>query len=137
MWKKIHSNRDPRDTLFSEIRKEFGSYFFAAGNTLKRFSETYPKCLFGVMIFLLTFSLLLSLTVFQVPEPEQPAIRNNANPVETGFDQILQTTGNIKEILQLKNLVDSLSAKPHLTAKDSIQLNSALDRLSKIHQTLN
>jgi hypothetical protein len=32
MWKRIHSNRDPRDTLYSEIRKEFGTYFTIAGN---------------------------------------------------------------------------------------------------------
>jgi hypothetical protein len=61
---------------------------------------------------------------------------NKVNPVEDGFSQILQATGNIRETMKLKNLVDSLTAKRQLSTLDSTLLDSALNRLSKIHQSL-
>ena len=136
MWKRIHSNRDPRDTLYSEIHKEFGSYFAIAGNAAKRLASTYPKFFWGCMIFLLALSFVLSFTVFRTPEKANVTVVKKVNPVEDGFSQILQATGNIRETMNLKKLVDSLTAKSQLSAEDSILLDSALSRLSKIHQTL-
>lgn len=136
MWRKIHSNRDPRDTLYSEIHKEFGSYFAIAGNAAKRLVGAYPKFFWGCMIFLMTLSFVLSFTVFRKPEKANTAVIKKVNPVEDGFSQILQATGNIRETMKLKKLVDSLTAKKQLSVEDSTLLDSALDRLSKIHQTL-
>jgi hypothetical protein len=136
MWKRIHSNRDPRDTLYSEIHKEFGSYFAIAGNAAKRVAGTYPKFFWGCMIFLLALSFVLSFTVFRKPEKANVTVVKKVNPVEDGFSQILQATGNIRETMKLKKLVDSLTAKRQLSAKDSTLLDSALSRLSKIHQSL-
>ena len=136
MWKRIHSNRDPRDTLYSEIRKEFSSYFTIVANSGKRLAIAYPKFLFGCMVLFMTVSMVLSFTLFRHREKAKPAVVKKVNPVEDGFNQIIQATGNIRETLHLKKLVDSLSAKKQLTTADSILLDSALDRLSKIHQTL-
>lgn len=136
MWRKIHSNRDPRDTLYSELQKEFSTYFTMIKNAGKQLTEAYPKFLFGCMIFLMMLSLVLSFTIFRRPDKAKTITIKNANPVEDGFDQIMQATGNIRETLHLKNLVDSLSAKKQLTGADSALLDSALDRLSKIHHTL-
>lgn len=136
MWKRIHSNRDPRDTLFSEIHKEFGSYFAIAGNAAKSLAGRYPKFFWGAMIFLMAVSFVLSFTVFRHPEKTNIAVVRKVNPVEDGFSQILQATGNIRETMKLKKLADSLTAKKQLSVKDSTLLDSALDRLSKIHQTL-
>ena len=136
MWKRIHSNRDPRDTLFSEIHKEFGSYFAIAGNAAKGLVGTYPKFFLGAMIFLMAISFVLSFTVFRHPEKANITVVKKVNPVEDGFSQILQATGNIRETMKLKMLVDSLTAKKQLSVEDSTLLDSALDRLSKIHQTL-
>jgi hypothetical protein len=136
MWRKIHSNRDPRDTLYSELQKEFSPYFTIIKNTGKRLAGTYPKFLFGCMIFLMVLSLVLSFTVFHHPDKAKTIMVKNANPVEEGFDQIMQSTGNIRKTLHLKKMVDSISAKRQLTGADSALLDSALDRLSKIHQTL-
>ena len=136
MWKRIHSNRDPRDTLYSEIHKEFGSYFSIVGDAVKRLAVAYPKFLFGCMICLLVLSFGLSFTVFRHPETVKVAAVKKVSPLENGFSQIMQATGNIRETIRLKKLVDSLSAKKELTTADSTLLDSALDRLSRIHQTL-
>lgn len=136
MWKKIHSNRDPRDTLYSEIRKEFGAYFSIAGNAGQRLIGIYPKFFFGCMIVLMATSLVLSFTVFHHREKSKTAEVKKVTPVEDGFNQIMLATGNIRETMKLKKVVDSLTAKRQLSAEDSTLLDSALDRLSKINQTL-
>ena len=136
MWRKIHSNRDPGDTLYSEIHKEFGTYFNIAENTGRRLAAAYPKFFLGCMIIVMALSMLLSFTVFRHPEKAKVTAVKKVNPVEDGFNQIIQATGNIRETMKLKKLVDSLAAKKILSGKDSISLDSALDRLSKIQQTL-
>jgi hypothetical protein len=136
MWKRIHSNRDPRDTLYSEIHKEFGSYFAIAGNAARRLAGAYPKFILGCMIFLMVSSFVLSFTVFHKPAKVQTPVVKEVNPVEDGFSQILQATGNIRESMKLKTLVDSLTAKRQLSPEDSTLLDSALNRLSIIHHSL-
>lgn len=132
MWKKIHSNRDPRDTLYSEIRKEFGTYFFIAGNFSKRLLNAHPKIFLGLMIALMLASAALSFTVFRHPEPKATHVEKPANPLVNGFSNILQTAAKIKEGLRLKKLIDSLSAKKQLSSADSASLENALDSLQQI-----
>lgn len=136
MWRKIHSNRDPRDTLFSELHKEFKSYFSVAESAGKRMVSAYPKLIFWSMVILMTSSATLSFTVFRHHEKAIVKVVGNNEPVEDGFNQILQTTGDIRETMKLKKLVDSLSAKKQLAPSDSALLDSALDKLSRIHQKL-
>lgn len=136
MWKKIHSNRDPRDTLYSEIKKEFSGCFELAGNGARRFLNARAKAVFGLMVVLLAASLILSFTLFRSPEKRAGADLKKVNPVEDGFSQILKATGNIRETIRLKHLVDSLSSKEHLTSADSTRLDSALDRLPGIHRKI-
>ena len=136
MWRKIHSNRDPRDTLYSEIREEFDGYFAVAAHAGKRLVSAYPKFIFGCMVTLIALSMVLSFTIFRHPEQAKAPATKKVNPVEDGFSQIIQATGNIRETMHLKILVDSLTSKRQLSHEDSTLLDSALDRLSKIHQTL-
>jgi hypothetical protein len=136
MWRKIHSNRDPRDTLYSEIRKEFSSYFRIIGDTGQKLLAAYPRLFFGLMVVSMLASFALSLTVLRNREPDRKAPEKKIHTVQDGFSQIMQATGNIRETLRLKALVDSLATKKVLAAGDSMLLDSALDRLSEIHQTL-
>ncbi|MBB6107834.1 hypothetical protein SAMN05421821_101253 [Mucilaginibacter lappiensis] len=136
MWKRIHSNRDPRDTLYSEIHKEFNGYFSRAADMCKRLWAAYPKFFFGGMVLLLSASLILSFSVFRHSEQKKAAVVSRVNPVADGFNQILLATGNMRETIKLKKLIDSLTAKKQLSSVDSALLDSTLDRLSKIHQTL-
>ena len=137
MLKKIHSNRDPRDTLYSEIRKEFGAYFKIAGNSCKRWLGSYPRFFYGLMIVLLITSLFLSFTIFRYPDKVTPVKKKAVNPVGEGFDRIMRASEQIRQTIALKHLVDSISSKTNLTEKDSTALDSALDRLREINKPSN
>jgi hypothetical protein len=138
MFKKIHSDRDPRDTVISEVKKEFRPYFNKAGQGLKGAAERYPKFLFWMMVINITLSAILCFTVFRHREPaknEQPL--KVAAPVTDGFDRILQAGTALRQTIRLKKQVDSLSKKKTLTRADSAALLKDLDSLQHIHRTLN
>lgn len=135
MWRKIHSNRDPRDTLYSELQKEFKPWFTKAWRCFSAALSDYPRFFFSGMVVLLLVSMVLSFTVFKHPEkagavPE----KKHLNVVKDGFSQIMLATGQLRETLRLKNTVDSLAARKNLTRADSLLLDSALSRLQQIHQ---
>jgi len=136
MWRRIHSNRDPRDTLLSEIRKEFGTYFNILANYGKQVLTGNPRFCYWAMVFLMAVSMVLSFTVFRRPEEfRQPApgLRESVAPVHEGFDQILEATAKIKETLRLKHLVDSITSRRSLTQADSTALDTALSQLQRIN----
>lgn len=139
MFKRITSNRDPRDTLFSELKKEFGPYYHKASSKGKSLMASYPRFWFATMIFLLLVSLGLSFTVFRNREPpakKKVAVKQAAEPVSTGLGQILKAGAALRQTIVLKRQVDSLIAKDHLTAADSADLEKALDKLNKMHTAL-
>lgn len=139
MWRKIHSNRDPRDTIYSELKKEFSPYFGKANSAGKNLLGHYPKFFFGCMVTLMLASLVLSFTVFRQHEPVHPhiSVKKQSNPIQDGFTQIMETAGEIRKTLKLKHLVDSISTKNHLTPADSTSLDSALTQLQRIHNHQN
>ncbi|WP_345952956.1 hypothetical protein [Mucilaginibacter sp. PAMB04168] len=132
MWPKIHSNRDPRDTLLTELRKEFGAYYQLAGDWGIGLLRSHSKIAFYAMIALLLVSLVLSFTVFRHREKVALLTPVQVTTISDGFGQIMQTTGKIREIVVLKQQVDSLSAKKNLSAADSSRLIAALDRLQQL-----
>jgi hypothetical protein len=131
MWPKIHSNRDPRDTLFTELRKEFGAYYQLAGDWGIRLLKSHSKIAFYAMIALLLISLVLSFTVFRNREKVAVVTPRPITTLSDGFGQIMRTTGKISEIVMLKQQVDSLSVRKNLSAADSGRLIAALDRLQQ------
>ena len=133
MWKRIHSNRDPRDTLYSEIKKEFRPYFEKAGEGGRNVLARHPRFFFGGMVLALLVSMILAFTLSRHPEPvRRPVTKQQVSPVQDGFSQILQTANRIRETLRLKRLVDSITAKKQLSAADSTVLDSALNQLQRI-----
>jgi hypothetical protein len=134
MWRKIHSNRDPRDTIYSELKKEFSSYFGKATSMGKSVLDLYPKFFFGGMVLAMLVSIVLCFTVFRHPEQVTPhPHKQEVSPVQDGFTQIMKATGKIRETLRLKHLVDSISAKKQLSGADSTLLDSGLSQLQRIH----
>lgn len=136
MWKRIHSNRDPRDTLLSEIKKEFGTYFNSIANFFKQVLAGNPRFFYWTMVFLMAVSMVLSFTVFRHPEEFRqlaPGLKETVAPVHEGFDQILEATAKIKETLRLKHLVDSITNRRSLTQADSTALDTALSQLQRIN----
>jgi len=133
MFKKIRSDRDPRDTVISEIGKEFRPYFDKAGQGLKGAAKRYPKFLFWMMVINISLSAILCFTVFrhkELPGKKTP-IRLSA-PVANGFDKIIQAGAALRLTIALKKQVDSLTKKKELTSTDSATLLKDLDSLNHI-----
>lgn len=134
MWRKIHSNRDPRNTLYSELRREFGGYFSASGALIKSLLNAYPRLVFWLMIVLLFSSAGLSFTIFRNPENKPVPKVQVVSPVTEGFSRIMESAAKIRKGLLLKRMVDSLINKKVLTHQDSITLENSLDSLQQIQQ---
>lgn len=138
MFKKIRSDRDPRDTVISELKNEFRPYFSKAGRGLKGAAERYPKFLFWMMVINISLSAILCFTVFrhkEKPVKLQPV--KVAEPVSHGFDRIMEAGSALQQTIRLKKQVDSLTKKTMLTKTDSAVLLQDLDSLQHIHRTLN
>ena len=135
MFRKLHSNRDPRDTLLSEINKEFRPYIRKAGTGLKSIINSHPRFLFTMMVINIVLSAVLSFTVLRQHASPAKVVKPQANPVSTGFDQIVRTGEKLKRSIALKRQIDSLTAKKILTSADSLALEKALDTIQKFNQT--
>lgn len=143
MFKKIHSNRDPSETLWKALRKEFGHYFARAGRRFGQFCAGRPQFVFGLMVVLLVLSAVLSFTVFRHPAPgsaalhPKPAGQKSPHPhaLDDGFSRILETGAALKQTLELKQEVEVILAKGKLNHADSLRLEGALDSLGHLqHQ---
>lgn len=135
MFRKLHSNRDPRDTLLGEINKEFRPYIHKAGKGLTGLVNSHPRFLFTMMVINIVLSVALSFTVFRQHAPPPKVVKPQANPVSTGFDQIMRTGEKLKRTIGLKRQIDSLTAKKQLSAADSLALEKALDTIQKLNRT--
>lgn len=135
MWRKIHSNRDPRDTLYSEIRKEFRPGVEKLITCCREMLSGNPKTAFSLMSSLLLVSAVLSFTVFGHPDKDKKKASVQEPAVITeGFSQLIQATGKLKETIRLKQTVDSLTKKKQLDAADSLLLDNVLSRLQQIQK---
>src|ERR1700744_1864114 len=132
MFRKLHSNRDPRDTLLSEINKEFRPYIAKAGSGLQHVISSHPRFLFAMMVAGIVLSAVLSFTVLRHHAPPPKVPKAQASPVSTGFDQIMRTGEKLKRTIALKRRIDSLTAKKTLTAADSAALENALDTIQNL-----
>lgn len=145
MFKRIHSNRDPGETLWKSLRQEFGTYVEQAGKSFGKFCANYPDAIFGSMVILLVLSVLLSFTVFHHPTEKRgsasaaphhnPAQVKSPHPLDDGFSRILETGTALKHTLGLKQEVEDILAKGKISPMDSLRLEKALDSLATIqHQ---
>jgi hypothetical protein len=130
MFRKIHSNRDPRDTLGSEIHREFKPYFEKAGSGIRSCAKRSPKFLFGVMVLSILVSICLSLTVFRYKPVKKKQMV--VSPISDGYNKIMALGSAIKQTIAIKKQVDSLLAKKILSKEDSLTLETDLDQLQKL-----
>ena len=142
MFKKIHSNRDPEATIYSELRKEFGGHFENMETKAVSFLRAYPRPIFLFMLVMIIGSFILSFTVFREKKPGSvlPVKLNSANQAlkssTPGFDQILQAGAALKETIALKAEVENILSKKELGAEDSLKLAQALDRLEHLKKSI-
>jgi hypothetical protein len=139
MFKRIRSKRDPRDTVYSELKKEFSPYMLKAKQSAGAFATKNTRPLFWLMVACLILSALLALTVFKsdgkrvrLPKPVLAT-----GPVGNSFRQIIATGDAIKEMLALQKMIDSLDRKKQLTGIDSARLDSALDKFQQLNHKFN
>jgi hypothetical protein len=146
MFKRIHSNRKPEDTLWKALHQEFSGYFVKAGLRFGILFGNYPRVIFGAMVGLLLFSGALSFTVFRHPvkssaarpamQDQQPNSLKSPHPLDAGFTRILEAGSALKQTLELKERVESTLAKGRLTHTDSVTLENALDSLRQLQSQI-
>jgi len=131
MFRKITSNRDPKDTVYSEIKKEFSPYFKSIRAYFQRLTQTYPKFLFAMMVVNIILSVILTTTVLRKKPVEKKGV---VIATPSGFDKIMIAGGKLKKTIAIKREIDSLSLIKKLSKQDSVLLNSALDQFQKLNQ---
>jgi hypothetical protein len=139
MFKKLHSNRDPANTVFTEIRKEFAVYFSKAGNGLKKILQQYPKQIYAGMLILMLTSAVISFTIGKNEPAKSQLLKTSTKrmkPVRDGFGGILETGKALRQTLALKDEIEVMLSKDTLTSTDSLRLEKALDELQIINKSL-
>ena len=137
MFRRIHSNRDPRDTLYSELKKEFSVYADKGNQFSKQLAAKYPRFLFSLMAALLLASAVLAVILHPKMVPlEKIKARPQSEVLNNGFDHILAAGAALGQTIRLRRQVDSITAEKVLNKSDSITLVRDLDSLQHIRLTL-
>lgn len=137
MFRKIRSNRDPRDTLYSELKKEFQVYANKSNLLGKSFAVRYPRFLLGSMTLILIGSAIIAVWLHcKTLTPEKEKIRTQTGSLNDDFDHILAAGSALKQTIRLRRQVDSITAKYVLNGSDSLVLIRDLDSLQHIRLTL-
>jgi len=139
MFKRIHSNRDPEKTIWSELNNEFTPYVSKANSSFSSFVNAYPKQIYIGMLILIICSAALSFTLFRVTDNplqkysvQQDQVTKRNEPEVNMLNQI----DMLQSSLMLRKSIDSILLKKALTRNDSLVLNSAITRLEKIESRL-
>lgn len=139
MFKKIHSNRDPRDTLYSELKKEFVVYVIKGNGIFQGILSKFPRFIFGFMIVLLLSSLIAAIALHRkmlLVINTTKSITTIAQTTQSGFDNIMAAGVALKQTIRLRRQVDSITAGKSLSKMDSVTLLRDLDSLQHIRLTL-
>ena len=136
MFKKITSNRPPDTTLWAAFYKEFGKYIDGSITRTKRFLEARPRAVFSVMVF----SILVSASCFlflpkEIPKKE-PLQLSMQQPLMDGMGGIVTAVSALKELLEIRAVVDTLMQKEQLNSADSLLMESAIDRIQILEKRL-
>lgn len=150
MFKKTSSDKDQPNFL-TEIKKEFGGHFALFNLRFKTICEKYPKQIFIGMVSMILVSLILSFTVIVPMEKRRLAAEVIASQKRVSeknlrglksipgerLNDVIAGIGRMKEAIIIKQRVDAMLLKKHLTATDSSSLNTLLDSLKLNESELN
>ena len=136
MFKKITSNRPPDTTLWAAFYKEFGKYIDGSIIRTKRFLEARPRAVFSAMVV----SILVSVSCFlflpkEIPKKE-PLQLSVQQPLMDGMGGIVTTVSALKELLEIRTVLDTLMQKESLDSADSLLMESAIDRMQILEKRL-
>ncbi len=136
MFKKITSNRPPDTTVWAAFYKEFGKYIDGSITRTKRFLEARPRAVFIAMVL----SILVSASCFlflpkEIPKKE-PLQLSMQQPLMGGMGGIVTTVSALKELLEIRTILDSLMEKENLDSSDSLLMERAIDRMQILEKRL-
>ncbi|WP_099369433.1 hypothetical protein [Sphingobacterium sp. 1.A.5] len=136
MFKKITSNRPPDTTVWAAFYKEFGKYIDGSITRTQRFLEARPRAVFSVMVL----SILVSASCFlflpkEIPKKE-PLQLSVQQPLMDGMGGIVTTVSALKELLEIRAVLDTLMQKEQLNSADSLLMESAIDRMQILEKRL-
>lgn len=136
MFKKITSNRPPDTTVWTAFYREFGRYIDGSITGTKRFLETRPRTVFIVMVL----SILVSVGCFLFLPKEKPK-KDSPNlfvqqPLMDGMGGIVTTVSTLKELLEIRTVLDGLIEKDSLDSSDSLLMENAIDRMQVLEKRL-
>lgn len=136
MFKKITSNRPPDTTVWAAFYKEFGKYIDGSITRTQRFLEARPRAVFSVMVL----SILVSASCFlflpkEIPKKE-PLQLSMQQPLMDGMGGIVTTVSALKELLEIRAVVDTLMQKEQLNSSDSLLMENAIDRIHILEKRL-
>lgn len=129
MFKRIHSNRDPGTTVYSEIRREFAVYLTKIRRAGQAFIKAHPRTTFVTMLVSLIASGVLCFTIERNHEPPKPSPK-----FSPGISKLESTLAAIHWTMRIRNEVDSLATKEKLSHQDSLILENDLDSLSQFNK---
>lgn len=136
MFKKITSNRSPDTTVWTAFYREFGKYIDGGIVRSKRFLEARPRTVFFAMVV----SILVSASCFLFLPKETPQKDNVQlsvqQPLMDGMGGIVTTVSALKELLEIRTILDSLMEKENLDSSDSLLMERAIDRMQILEKRL-
>lgn len=136
MFKKITSNRPPDTTLWAAFYKEFGKYIDGSIGRTKRFLEARPQSVFSAMVLSILFSVGCFLFIPPKKTNKQSVQLSVQQPLMEGMGGIVSTVSALKELLEIRAVLDTLMQKEQLNSADSLLMESALDRLQVLEKRL-
>ncbi|MFD2742440.1 MULTISPECIES: hypothetical protein [Sphingobacterium] len=136
MFRKITSNRPPDTTVWTAFYREFGKYADGSAHRTKRFLETRPRTVFVAMIL----SILGSVGCFLFL-PKEKSKKDSPNlfvqqPLMDGMGGIVTTVSTLKELLEIRTVLDGLIEKDSLDSSDSLLMENAIDRMQVLEKRL-
>lgn len=136
MFKKMTSNRPPDATLWTAFYKEFGKYIDGSIERTKRFLEARPRSIFFAMVVSIFVSIGCFLFLPKETPKKDPAHLSVQHPVMNGMDGIVTTVSALRELLEMRAILDTLMQKENLSSSDSLLMESAIDRMQIIEKRL-
>ena len=136
MFKKTTSNSPPDTTVWTAFYREFGKYTDGSIAHTKRFLEARPRTVFIAMVL----SILVSVGCFLFLPEEKPK-KDSPNlfvqqPLTDGMGSIVTTVSTLKELLEIRTVLDGLIEKDSLDSSDSLLMENAIDRIQILEKRL-
>lgn len=136
MFKKITSNRPPDTTVWTAFYREFGRYIDGSIARTKRFLEARPRTVFFAMVISILVSVGCFLFAPKDTLPKDTAHLSVQQPLTNGMGGIVTTVSTLKELLEIRAVLDGVLEKDSLDSSDSLLMERAIDRMQILEKRL-